>query len=51
VLQSKAQQVFPPRKINKTAPASKKATNRNCQGMLKVIQHALMVAKLGINGN
>jgi hypothetical protein len=32
--------------FEKTVPASKKATNRNCQGMLKVIQHALMAAKL-----
>jgi hypothetical protein len=32
--------------FNKTAPAARKATNRDCQGMLKVIQHALMVAKL-----
>ncbi len=29
-----------------TAPAAKKATNRNRQGMLKVIQHTLTVAKL-----
>jgi hypothetical protein len=32
--------------FDKTAPATKKATNRNCHGMLKVILHALMVAKL-----
>jgi hypothetical protein len=32
--------------FDKTAPAEKKATNRNHQGILKVIQHALMVAKL-----
>jgi hypothetical protein len=32
--------------FNKTAPAVKKSTNRDRQGMLKVIQHALMVAKL-----
>jgi hypothetical protein len=32
--------------FNKTAPAAKKATNRNPQGMLKVIQHAQTVAKL-----
>jgi hypothetical protein len=32
--------------FNKTAPAAKKATNHDHQGMLKVIQHALMVAKL-----
>jgi hypothetical protein len=32
--------------FDKTAPAAKKATNRNHQGMLKVIQHALMVVKL-----
>jgi hypothetical protein len=32
--------------FDKTAPAPKKATNRDCQGMLKVIQHALMVTKL-----
>jgi hypothetical protein len=32
--------------FDKTAPASKKATNRDRQGMLKVIQHALTVAKL-----
>jgi hypothetical protein len=32
--------------FDKTASAAKKATNRNRQGMLKVIQHALMVAKL-----
>jgi hypothetical protein len=31
--------------FNKTAPAAKKATNCNRQGMLKVIQHALMVTK------
>jgi hypothetical protein len=31
--------------FDKAAPAAKKATNRNPQGMLKVIQHALMVAK------
>jgi hypothetical protein len=37
--------------FNKTAPAAKKATNSACQGMLKMIQHALMVAKLLINGN
>jgi hypothetical protein len=29
-----------------TAPAAKNATNRDRQGMLKVIQHALTVAKL-----
>ena len=28
-----------------TAPAAKNPTNRDCQGMLKVIQHALTVAK------
>jgi hypothetical protein len=28
------------------APAAKKATNRDHQGMLKVIQHALTVTKL-----
>jgi hypothetical protein len=32
--------------FRKTAPAAKKATNRDRQGMLKVIQHVLMVAKL-----
>jgi hypothetical protein len=32
--------------FDKTAPAAKKATNHDCQGMLKVIQHALTVAKL-----
>jgi hypothetical protein len=32
--------------FDKRAPAAKKATNRDCQGMLKVIQHALSVAKL-----
>jgi hypothetical protein len=32
--------------FDKTAPAAKKATNHDHQGMLKVIQHALMVAKL-----
>jgi hypothetical protein len=32
--------------FNKTAPAAKKATNHNRQDMLKVIQYALMVAKL-----
>jgi hypothetical protein len=32
--------------FDKTAPAAKKTTNRNHQGMLKVIQHALTVAKL-----
>jgi hypothetical protein len=32
--------------FDKTAPAAKKATNRDRQGILKVIQHALMVAKL-----
>jgi hypothetical protein len=32
--------------FDKNAPAAKKATNCDCQGMLKVIQHALMVAKL-----
>jgi hypothetical protein len=32
--------------FDKTAPAAKKATNRNRQGMLKVIQCALAVAKL-----
>ena len=32
--------------FDKTAIVAKKATNRNRQGMLKVIQHALMVAKL-----
>jgi hypothetical protein len=37
--------------FDKTAPAAKKGTNRNRQGMLKVIQHALTVAKLYINGN
>ncbi len=31
--------------FDKTAPAAKKATNHNRQGMLKV-QHALMVTKL-----
>jgi hypothetical protein len=31
---------------NITAPAAKKATNRDRQGMLKVIQHARAVAKL-----
>jgi hypothetical protein len=29
-----------------TAPAAKKAMNRDRQGMLKVIQHALAAAKL-----
>ncbi len=29
----------------------KKATNCDCQGMLKVIQHALAVTKLWFNGN
>jgi hypothetical protein len=32
--------------FDKTAPAAKKTTNCDCQGMLKVIQHALTVAKL-----
>jgi hypothetical protein len=32
--------------FGKTAPAAKKATNCHRQGMLKVIQHALTVAKL-----
>jgi hypothetical protein len=32
--------------FDKTAPAAKKSTNHDHQGMLKVIQHALMVAKL-----
>jgi hypothetical protein len=31
---------------DKTAPAAKKATNHDRQGMLKVIQHALTVTKL-----
>jgi hypothetical protein len=31
--------------LDKTAPAAKKATNRNHQGMLTFIQHALMVTK------
>jgi hypothetical protein len=34
-----------------TVALTKKATNRNPQGMLKVIQHALTVAKLSIDGN
>jgi hypothetical protein len=37
--------------FDKTAPATKKATNRDCHGMLKVILHALMVAKLRFNDN
>jgi hypothetical protein len=37
--------------FDKTAPATKKATNCNRQGMLKVILHALTVAKLQFNGN
>jgi hypothetical protein len=32
--------------FDKTAPAEKKATNHNCQGMLKVFQYALTAAKL-----
>jgi hypothetical protein len=32
--------------FNKTTPDAKKTTNRDPQGMLKVIQHALTVAKL-----
>jgi hypothetical protein len=32
--------------FDKTAPAAKKATHHNHQGMFKVIQHALTVAKL-----
>jgi hypothetical protein len=32
--------------FNKTAPAAKKATHHDHQGMLKVIQHALTVDKL-----
>jgi hypothetical protein len=32
--------------FDKNAPAAKKATNHDRQGMLKVIQHALMVTKL-----
>jgi hypothetical protein len=32
--------------FDKTALAAKKATNRDCQGISKVFQHALMVAKL-----
>jgi hypothetical protein len=32
--------------FDKTAPAAKKAANRDRHGMLKVIQHAPMVAKL-----
>jgi hypothetical protein len=32
--------------FDKTAPAAKKATNGNCQGMLKVIEHALTITKL-----
>jgi hypothetical protein len=32
--------------FNKTAPAAKKATHCDRQGLLKVIQHALTVAKL-----
>jgi hypothetical protein len=32
--------------FDKTAPAAKKATNRDRQGMFKVIQHTLTVAKL-----
>jgi hypothetical protein len=32
--------------FEKTAPAAKKATNCDPQGVLKVIQHALRVAKL-----
>ncbi len=32
--------------FDKTTPATKKATNRDHQGMLKVIQHTLTVAKL-----
>jgi hypothetical protein len=32
--------------FNKTAPATKKVTNCDCQGMLKVILHALMFTKL-----
>jgi hypothetical protein len=32
--------------FDKTAPAAKKATNCDLQAMLKVIQHALTVAKL-----